>query len=293
MSVVPGPFKSRVPNRPTGGLGAFSPANWQGKTPPGQDWMVDGAFMRGTVAMLSGDGGLGKSLLCQQLCTAAALGKDWLGLWTRPARSLAVFCEDDRDELHRRQAKINKFYGCDMGDLGDMLVDARPGQESVLVKFERFGSAPVVTPLYHEIREQAKDLGAGIIVLDTRRDIFRGNEIDFQQANQTIRLLRQLALEIQGVVILTDHPSNEGLSSGSGISGNRAWSNSVRSRLYLTRPPTAKGEQDRPDDRILKTMKNNAGRLGGYPLVWRDGVFVRLDAPAPRHDQIEDDALPF
>src|SRR5262249_47355326 len=156
--------------------------------------------------------------------------------------------------------------------LGDMLIEERAGRESTLIAFPRFGGRPELSKLFHDIRSQALDHGAQIIVLDTRRDIFAGNEIDFAQARSTVGGLRRLAIEIGGAVILTDHPSNEGISSGSGIAGNRAWSNSVRCRLYLTRP--GKGSDERPNERLLKTMKANHGPWGGkLALTWRDGVF--------------------
>jgi RecA-family ATPase len=64
-----------------------------------------------------------------------------------------------------------------------------------------------------------------------------------------------------------------GLSSGSGNSGSTAWSNSVRSRLYLQRI-TDDGHESDPDARLLTTVKANYGRTGGeIRLRWQDGVF--------------------
>ncbi len=68
----------------------------------------------GVVTGLYGDGGLGKSLLAQQLQTSTALGRSWLGLPTEKIASLGVYCEDSRDELLRRQDEINVAYGCEV-----------------------------------------------------------------------------------------------------------------------------------------------------------------------------------
>jgi RecA-family ATPase len=236
---------------------------------------VDGAFLAGTVAMMSGDGGLGKSLLMQQLATAAALGRKWVGFATKPCRTLAIFCEDDRDELHRRQEAINRHYDCGMSDLEDVIMQDRAGRDSVMVGFDKWGSEPKTTAIYEAIEREVEDFGVQILILDTRRAIFRGNEIDYQQAAATITTLRRLAIKMQGAVILTDHPSNEGLASGSGISGNRAWSNSVRSRLYLH--AAGKKEDEKPNERVLRTVKSNYAPRGKIDLKWENGVFVKVE----------------
>ena len=63
------------------------------------------------VTALYGAGGEGKTTLAQVLATVSALALDgaarWLGLQVRRCNSLLVFCEDDLDEMHCRQAEIN------------------------------------------------------------------------------------------------------------------------------------------------------------------------------------------
>lgn len=250
----------------------FTPADWIGKRPPDQQWMVEGCFLRGTVAILSGDGGLGKSLLLQQLMTCAALGRDWLGMKVQQCRTMAVFCEDDRDELHRRQWAINLHYDCDMGDIAeDLMIESRAGRDSVLMRFGRWGDDGQTTPLFHQIAYKAKEFGAQLLFLDTVADVFSGNEVDRNQPRRFISELRKLAIAMEGCVVLTQHPSVDGLASGTGRSGSTAWNNSARSRIYLTEDKKVPGNQ-----RVLKTMKNNSAARGGkIALKWDRGVFVR------------------
>lgn len=66
----------------------INPAQLVGKKVPPREWLVDGMIPHGKVTLLSGDGGLGKSLLMQQLMTAAATGQDWLELKTRTRTTL-------------------------------------------------------------------------------------------------------------------------------------------------------------------------------------------------------------
>ena len=115
------------------------------------------------------------------------------------------------------------------------------------------------------------------MVLDSVHDLFGGNENSRPQARQFINGLRRLAIDIDGAVILTAHPSLSGLSSGSGLSGSTAWNNAVRSRLYLERLNDDDADHGNDDVRVLRTVKSNYGPAGGeIQLRWRDGVFVPL-----------------
>lgn len=291
MSLQQGPWRGAERPRAVEPFASFTPADWAGE-PPSHDWVVDGCFLRGTVAMLSGDGGLGKSLLMQQLCTAAALGAHWLGLGTEQCNTMAVFCEDDRDELWRRQAAINRHYGCGMGDLTPVRYVERAGLENVTMDFDRRTDKPAPTPFFDQIRHAALEHEARVLILDTVADVFGGNEIVKNHVRRFISAWRRVAIEIQGVVILTAHPSVSGMSSGTGISGNTAWNNSVRSRIYLTRQREVEEGDSDNNERLLKTMKNNQGPFGGkIGLRWEDGVFVRSDQERTLNivDRIDDD----
>jgi RecA-family ATPase len=79
-------------------------------------------------------------------------------------------------------------------------------------------------------------------------------------------------------VVLAAHPSLTGMSSGTGMSGSTAWSNSVRSRLYLDRPKGGDYEID-PDLRVLRVKKFNYGRVDAeIRLRWHHGCFI-ADGP--------------
>lgn len=261
-------------------LDAVCPAQWQGKPIPERRWLIPGLLIRGTVTMLNGDGGVGKSLLAQQLATAMATANPFLGLAAHadPIPSLALFCEDDLDELQFRQAHINAHYRCDMADLAAMTIVSRVGQENGLMTFDRRSDEGEETPLYTQLERLIRQSGAELIVIDTAADSFVGNENIRTQVRQFVNALRRLAKINDGGVILTAHPSLAGLNSGSGLSGSTAWNNTVRGRLYLTKPATQDGEDERSDARILKLMKSNYGPTGEQlKLAWRDHVFVRED----------------
>src|SRR5229473_286059 len=205
------------------------------KDPPQREWMVEGCFMRGTVGLIAGDGNIGKSLVCQQLATSAVLGRPWLGLTLKPGRALYFGCEDDEGELHRRQWAINRDLGYAMEDVLDAGLDLRDrvGKDNTLMYLKRPEWRMTRTPLMDRLVRVCVTEGVQYVIIDTATKTFRGNQNDETQVDDYITELRRLAIAIQGVVIITKHPSVTGRALGTGESGSVAWNNSVRSRLYM------------------------------------------------------------
>jgi RecA-family ATPase len=249
----------------------ISPAKWQGLQPPRREWLVQNCFAAGNVGLISGDGGIGKTILLLQLMAAAAMGRPWLDLEVRRGRSLFLACEDDADELWRRLYDISRAMDVELADLGEnMLLRPRVGQQNALIEFERYTGKAEATNLYTRLLTRARAFGATYVVIDTATQTFAGNQNNETQVSAYINQLRRLAISIQGVVILTKHPSVSGLQSGSGLSGNVAWNNSVRSRLYFRKTKAG---------REIAGVKNNYGQLiDPIPLKWERGLFV-IDRP--------------
>jgi len=253
----------------------IDPAQWQDKEPPRRDWMVENCFLRGTVALVSGDGGIGKSLLMQQLCTSAVLGRSWLGMSLTAGRALYLACEDDQDELWRRQVAINKALDVEMADVGDagLALKPRVGQDNAIMRFERDGWKMKETGLWRSIARYCRDNGVQYVVMDPASHLFDGNAREERQVIDFIAMLRRLAMLLQGVVIITKHPSMSGRAQGTGMGGSTQWEDAVRTRLYLRR--------DKNKNLSLTGMKANYGpRLEEIPLVWRRGVIERFTAEA-------------
>ena len=278
-------YRPPNPNYRVAQLRAVDPLEWEGQPPPERRWVVPDWVPLENVTMLGGDGGVGKSLVGMQLLTAAATGKGWLGYEVMRCKVLGIFAEDGFDELQRRQVAINRHLDITMTDLGDMSLVSRAGADSVMMGFGGDGyesrDRGEPTEFFQRVHNLATEHGAQLVVLDSLHDYFSGNENSRPQARQFVSLLRGLAIDIEGAVVVCAHPSLTGLSTGTGMSGSTGWNNSVRSRLYLTRPADDgdDGNVDR-DLRALKVMKSNYSRTGDeISLRWKDGVFVREDQP--------------
>lgn len=257
----------------------IEPATLQGQLIPAREWLVPDWIPMPYTTALYGDGGTGKSLLAMQLMTAAATGKHWLGQQVKPVKALGFFCEDTVDELHFRQAQINQAYGCNFSDLGNMVWYSGVGEDNTLVAFDN-GRDACLTALYQQLEQKVLEFKPQLIVIDTAADTFGGNENARRDVRIFISRLNKLAAQVKGAVVLCAHPSVAGMTSGRGDGGNTAWNNSVRSRIYLRRPPADKDAL--PVDaniRLLSRMKSNYSAANDeLMLLWQNGAFTTIGA---------------
>ena len=252
-------------------------ADWTDSDPPEREWLVKGLIPMGTVTFISGDGGLGKTLLGQQLVMAAAFGRTWCGRVVQQTPSVAMFCEDTVDEIRRRAVPILQSLGAARDDpqLAAAHFLCPVGKNNSLMYSTWRGEHHTgyhTTEVYRELRAFACMRKARLLLIDSLHDVFTGNENFRPEARAFVQALARIAVTINGAVVVLAHPSMAGLDRGSGTSGSTAWNNAVRSRLYLTRPEHAGRGNDL---RLLTTVKANYGRVGErIVLKQRDGVFA-------------------
>ena len=214
------------------------------ETPP-REWIIKDVIPRGSVTLLGGDGGVGKSMLAKQLCVAMATGTAWLNQQVKKEAALFLSAEDDHDELWRRFSDICRHTGVNFADLaGDPYNAERPpliarslaGENAIFATPEGRSNVLKPTKFFEEIEEYLTKIAMPhrhpkLVVLNSLADFFGGNENDRSQARQFIGLLRGLCTIHKTTVVVLAHPSVQGKLTGTGLSGSTAWNASVRSRL--------------------------------------------------------------
>jgi RecA-family ATPase len=266
----------------------FTGDQLEGVPVPPRRWHVRDLIPAHNVTMLGGDGGVGKSTLALQLAIATAAEMTWLGHEVRGGRVLHISAEDDRDEIHRRTDYITLHYGIAYERLAGLMLWSLADEDAVLVSGSP-GQPLQATARWEELQGIVSRERPSLIVLDSLADFYGGNENERAQVRQFVRILRGLATPHDTAIILLAHPSLTGLSTGSGLSGNTAWNNSVRSRLSFAAVVDEEGKTS-PDLRTLTVKKANYAQAGAeMRLHWAGGAFVNDDAERMSFDKRIDD----
>lgn len=260
--------------------GQIDPADWLGKSAPDRRFIIPGWIIRGAAGLLSGQEGVGKSLLAQQMATCAAAGLPFLGLPIEKVKSMYVSCEDPLDEMWRRQEGINAALGIKMdvlagrfrpvslkGQLGNEL--ATKGENGAIAPGKRF----------RQIRASAMEMGANLIFLDNAAHFFDGDENKRHDVAAFLGLVERLAEDIDGAVIMLAHPNKshaQGNKAGNEFSGSTGWSAHVRNRLFLDwKDMDDTGLPLDGDMRLLRKSKANYGKKGEeIDFRWHQWAFV-------------------
>jgi RecA-family ATPase len=177
-----------------------------------------------------------------------------------------------------------------MADLAGELftLPRREADSNYLAVFDKDDNMEL-TEFFHQLLEDLKAFGARLVVLDTREDVFCGDQNNPIHARTFVRgCCDRIARELNGIVLLIYHPSVRGTADGDYQSGSVQWNSAFRARLVLTRPTgEGKEDDDTVDTRILSLIKGNfAPPTEALKINWKDGAFVCKPAAV-------DDALTY
>lgn len=263
--------------------GVAKPEDWCGCRPPERRFVIPGWIVRGACGLLSGQEGVGKSLIAQQMATCAAVGIPFLGLDIEQCNTVYITCEDPIEELWRRQEDINRSLGIRMADLEGklLLVSLKGHQGNELGVFDQQGRISV-TARFRQIERLVREFSAGLVFLDNAAHLFTGNENARHEVAVFLGLLERMSESIDGAVVLLAHPNKQhaqGNKQGNEYSGSTGWSAHVRNRLFLDwAAKDVNGSFLGDDGRVLRKSKANYGKKGEEVYFrWHEWAFVRDD----------------
>jgi RecA-family ATPase len=225
-------------------------------------FIIDDWLPCGYATLLSGHGGVGKSLIALYLAVCIAADVPFFGLEVRRRRVLYLSCEDREAVLHWRLTRICAHLGVDLASLRDWLnVLDLVGHPSVLwEKDPRTGHA--LTAAYGQLCERIQAQQIQVLIGDGVSDLFGGNENSRAEVKQFINALLA-PIPIDGAALLLGHVPKPAVSgTGEGYSGSTQWHNAMRGRWYLY-PETTQGEEgdrQRTGELVLELQKSNLGR---------------------------------
>jgi RecA-family ATPase len=243
-------------------------------------WVATNRIPAGDVTILSGDGGGGKTTVALQLAVSVEhrLG-DWLGTVTESGPVIFFSGEEPEGEMRRRLQRVAHKRSLEPADLEGLHFHFADPAGCLLGVARRDGTMGP-TPLFASLAAAARDIRPVLIVVDSIAATFGGNQNDRVHARTFVGLFRTLAREVDCAILLLDHPSLSGITSGTGRGGSMDWQNATRARLHLE---TVEGD-DGSTGRVLEVKKLNYGPAGEkVRLQWDDGCFVLQGTASAPH----------
>lgn len=250
---------------------------WQERDIPERDWILPDLIPQRQTTGLYGVGGVNKTDFLLQLAMATSMGLPFIGYQTVKAPVVALFCEDDEEEIARRGQRIAQFYGLDIGDFYNFHYVSLVGYD--LPYFMTFNNGKGTPGLALRKTDQwLIEQTAKLLILDTAPHFFGGNDISRLEVSTFLRKLDAISLGRECAVLFAAHPSASGLKSGRMTSGSTHWEGGVRARLALTRPENDDDAGKPPGDtrdRTLTLWKSNYAPPGKtIDLCWDKGIFT-------------------
>jgi RecA-family ATPase len=276
----PGGFDEASGHAPSAPLVLVCPPAWRDIPLEPMRWLATNRIPAGDVTILSGDGGGGKTTVALQLAVAVEqdLG-DWLGTVCESGPVIFFSGEEPQAEMRRWLHRAARKRGIDPSDIGNLHFHfANP--DACLLGTSRRDGTMAPTALFASLAAAARDIRPVLIVVDSIAATFGRNQNDRVSARTFVGMFRQLAREADCAVLLLDHPSLSGITSGTGRGGSMDWQNATRARLHLE----TVAEEEGGTGRVLEVKKTNYGPSGEkVKLQWEDGCFVLEAAASAPH----------
>jgi hypothetical protein len=185
-------------------------------------WLVEGIVVRGTLSVLAGKPGEGKSLVAMAIAAGVSRGEAVAGIACRPGKVLVIDAENGQGEIHRRVHAL--------GPLGDRVE-----------VFEAVG-LNLATDL-KEVEQAVMEYEPDLLLLDSFRSLWMGRENDSGEVAHVLDRLRNMVRETAVGTLLIHHvgrnPSEYrgssaiGASTEIGLTLGRAADDPLRHRRRL------------------------------------------------------------
>ncbi len=240
----------------------------------------------GTVGIISGPGGIGKSTLAQMIACAAAAGNPTgaglaaIGLAAAPGsrpglagRPVSMWCLEDPAALAARRTAATADWWASTGG---------PHLDNYRSRIAIYG-AEDTGPLWEapDYRHRDKEHGPTNLMLTLAADLLERRPIltiidpalcalaapaaDAHTVRSFIATLSRMTGEIDGAALIVAHSTKaarDGLSEAGAISGSAAWHDAARLVITATPPPKPKGSTEQPEGVHLTVTKANLGKTG-------------------------------
>jgi RecA-family ATPase len=253
--------------------------------PPPRRWLLVDCLPLGKVGLLVAPGGTGKSQLALQIAISVATGvavADWWQVGEK-GRVLALFAEEDEEELHRRVRTILRGVARtpeQEADLrGNLFIRSMTAADNLMTKADSVGSV-TRTSYAERLCATVKELSdLKLIIIDPASRFRGGNENTAEDATRFVEALELIA-KTTGATVLVLHHANkastkDGEQNQTASRGSSALTDGVRFQMNLAlvtdKQATDLGLEEGTKHEYIaaKITKSNYAPAGGMVFLRR------------------------
>ena len=264
--------------------------------PPVIRYLFEDVLSENILAMITGQGGIGKSFFLMQIAMSLATGKaifDSL-VPVRPRKVLYVGAEDSQDELHRRLLAIHRMAKFDSDELSDLRMNlhiaSALGKAGPLIVADGHETHP--TEYYEGLAATIEaHPGLEVVILDPKNRFSGVAENDNDLQAQWVACLEWLVREY-GITILFAHHVSKASYKNQDQNASRGASalvDGVRWVGALTPAKKLPGDLGEEDERLFAEFtivkSNYASTLKG-PRFLKRGAEGVLKEVQPKRERI-------
>lgn len=166
------------------------------------DWIVEGLIAPGTITLLVGEPGSGKTWATLSMATCIASGRDWVGHKVAQGRTLFIDEESGALPIKRRIARLMGGYGIE---------DDIPLNYVSMAGFDLRRKAGV-----QKFRELIGRAQPDVIIIDALADVMAGgDENSVKDVQPVFSALRQIVNDYQVTIVIIHHSNRNGSYRGS------------------------------------------------------------------------------
>ena len=205
------------------------------RKPPEMEWIFSGpgGLPKNIVAFIAGQGGCGKSTLALQIAASIVSGKDCTdGAFSYETKGpvVAVFAEEDEDEMARRISRVKERFDLNDRDLYDLHIYPRGGDPQLIKRDIKGNLSPSAG--FQALVARVKKLKPAVVILDSLSVIAGEAEEKNADAAYVVARLSELCdAGDRSTVLILSHVSKASLAGKAERGSSSASKQGMRSAL--------------------------------------------------------------
>jgi hypothetical protein len=233
----------------------FTPANTFLSQPNPIGWTIKGWLPDGSISMVYGESGVGKTFITLDMACCIAAGIDWQG--HRVKRGVVVYlCGEGNYGFRQRVAAWANRYG--RSDLENLIVSSRA------IDLKKNADVHIISAI-----REVTQLQVSAVFIDTLNNHMEGDENSAKDTRILINSCKDLVAEL-GCSVCLNHHVGHSREAGQRARGSSAWKASLDSSILVSKTANDLVEIVNTKMKDARLSEPIYGRLDEVDLGWID-----------------------